>query len=148
MKITKQTAGYILVMLISIGITTYTLSTFSSLIQSLLSIPYDWKIEMAIVSGQLLFQLPFVWKRTRLEIIRYLCTILLISLMGSVLLWPVIILNAFYEQSQTVILIYFFAVVSIMFLVHMYRVKKLELPTYLCYTWVLYRFIILPFIIY
>jgi hypothetical protein len=148
MKIHKQLSGYIVVMLISIGITTYTLSTFSILIQSLLSIPYDWKVEMAIVTGQLIFQLPFVWTRTKFEIIRYHYNMLLISLMGSILLWPIIVINAFYVQSDLVNLIYFFSVVSIMFLVHVYRITKLELPTYLCYTWVLYRFIILPFIIY
>ena len=147
MKINKQIAGYIVVMLISIGITTYTLSRFSILIQSLLSISYDWKIEMAIVTGQLIFQLPFIWNRTKFEIIRYHYNMLLISLLGSILLWPIIAINAFYVQSHLVNLIYFFTVISIMFVVHMYRVEKLKLPTYLCYTWVLYRFIILPFIV-
>lgn len=41
MKINKQLAGYIVVMLISLGITAYTLSQFSIRIQTLLSIPYD-----------------------------------------------------------------------------------------------------------
>ncbi|HSY60870.1 MAG TPA: hypothetical protein VK796_03290 [Cytophaga sp.] len=147
MKMNKQLAGYIAVMLISIGITAYTLSRFSVLIQSLLSIPYDWRIELAIVTGQLLFQLPFIWNRPTFEIIRYHYNMLLISLMGSILLWPIIILNSFHPQSHVVNLSYFFTVVSIMFVVHIGRVKKLQLPTYLCYTWVLYRFIILPFIV-
>lgn len=134
-------------MLISIGITAYTLSLFSILIQSLLSIPYDWKIEMAIVTGQIIFQVPFIWKKSRFEIIRYQYNMLLISLLGSILLWPIIVINEWHIQSQTVNLIYFFSVVSIMFLVHIQRVKKLELPTYLCFTWVLYRLIILPFIV-
>jgi hypothetical protein len=148
MKMNKQLAGYIAVMLISIGITAYTLSRFSVLIQSLLSIPYDWRIEMAIVTGQLLFQLLFIWNRPKFEIIRYHYTMLLISLMGSILLWPIIVINIFHIQSHITNLIYFFTVVSIMFVVHIQRVKKLQLPTYLCYTWVLYRFIILPFIIF
>jgi len=147
MKTNKQIACYIVVMLISIGITAYTLSQFSILIQSLLSIPYDWKIEMAIVTGQIIFQVPFIWKRTAFEIIRYQYNMLLISLLGSILLWPIIVINEWHIQSQTVNLIYFFSVVSIMFLVHVQRVKKLELPTYLCFTWVLYRLIILPFIV-
>lgn len=147
MKTNKQLASYIVVMLISIGITAYTLSRFSILIQSLLSIPYDWKIEMAIVTGQIIFQVPFIWKKSTFEIIRYQYNMLLISLLGSILLWPIIIINERHIQSQTVNLIYFFSVVSIMFLVHVQRVKKLELPTYLCFTWVLYRLIILPFIV-
>ena len=147
MKTNKQLARYIVVMLISIGITAYTLSRFSILIQSLLSIPYDWKIEMAIVTGQIIFQVPFIWKKSTFEIIRYQYNMLLISLLGSILLWPIIAINEWQIQSQTVNLIYFFSVVSIMFLVHVQRVKRLELPTYLCFTWVLYRLIILPFIV-
>ena len=147
MKTNKQLARYIVVMLISIGITAYTLSRFSLLIQSLLSIPYDWKIEMAIVTGQIIFQVPFIWKKSTFEIIRYQYNMLLISLLGSILLWPIIVINEWQIQSQTVNLIYFFSVVSVMFLVHVQRVKKLELPTYLCFTWVLYRLIILPFIV-
>lgn len=148
MNVTKQLSGYVAVMLISIGITAYTLNQFSLLIQSLLSIPYDWKIEMAIVTGQIVFQVPFILKRGPFEIIRYQYNMLLISLLGSILLWPIIGINAFHPQSQLTNLIYFFSVVTIMFLVHIQRVRKLELPHYLCYTWVLYRLIILPFIIY
>ena len=147
MKTNKQLARYIVVMLISIGITAYTLSRFSILIQSLLSIPYDWKIEMAIVTGQIIFQVPFIWKKSTFEIIRYQYNMLLISLLGSILLWPIIAINEWQIQSHTANLIYFFSVVTIMFLVHVQRVKKLELPTYLCFTWVLYRLIILPFIV-
>lgn len=148
MNVHKQQIRYVAVMLISIGITAYTLSRFSIRIQPLLSIPYDWKIEMAIVTGQVLFQLPFVWKRTSYEILRYQYTMLVISLTGSVLLWPIIVINVYYPQPHIVNLIYFFSVVSILFLIHMYCVKKLQLPHYLCYTWVLYRILILPFIIY
>lgn len=144
---TKKISGYFVVMLISIGITTITLSNFSLLIQSVLSIPYDWKIELCIVVGQLLFQLPFIWKKSRFNIIRYYYMMLLISLLGSVLLWPIIGLNIYHPQPLYVNIIYFFTVVSIMFLAHMQTVKKLHLPNYLCYTWVLYRLLILPFIL-
>lgn len=144
---TKKISSYIVVMLISIGITTITLSNFSILIQSVLSIPYDWKIELCIVVGQLLFQLPFIWKKSSFEIIRYHYTMLLISLLGSVMLCPIICINIYFPQPLLVNLIYFFTVVGIMFLTHIYRVKKLHLPHYLCYTWVLYRLLLLPFIL-
>ncbi|WP_299252470.1 hypothetical protein [uncultured Cytophaga sp.] len=144
---TKIISRYIAVMLFSIGITAITLSRFSLLIQSVLTIPYNWKIESCIVVGQLLFQLPFIWKNSGFEIIRYHYTMLLISLLGSVMLWPIIAINIYDPQPLFVNIIYFFTVVSIMFLTHMYRVKKLHLPHYLCYTWVLYRLLILPFIL-
>jgi len=137
----------IAVMLISISITAYTLSSFSLLIQSLLTIPYDWKLEAAIVIGQLAFQFPFIMKRKRYEILLYYYNMLLVSLLGSILLWPIILSNRYYPSSQLVNIIYFFIVVTVLFFEHRRRVRKLKLPVYLCYTWVVYRMLLLPFII-
>jgi len=137
----------IAVMLISISITAYTLSRFSLLIQSLLAIPYDWKLEAGIVIGQLAFQFPFLLKKKWQEWLEYYFNMLLVSLLGSILLWPIIIVNKYYAASHLVNIIYFFTVVTILFFEHRRRVEKLKLPTYLCYTWVLYRMLLLPFII-
>jgi len=135
------------VMLISISITAITLSRFTLLIQSLLAIPYNWELEAGVVTGQLVFQFPFILKRSGAEIFEYYYNMLLVSLIGSVLLWPVIIYNIFYPLLHVWNICYFFFVVGILFLEHMRRVRKLELPTYLCFTWVTYRFIILFFIL-
>lgn len=143
----KNNIGQVAVMFISISITAYTLSRFALLVQSLLAIPYDWKLEAAIVIGQLVFQLPFIFNRQRNEIFEYYYNMLLVSLIGSILLLPIIAYNVFHPLSQEWNIIYFFTVVTILFFEHLRRVRKLELPKYLCITWALYRFIILFFIL-
>ena len=122
------------VMLISICITAYTLSRFAVLIQSLLSIPYDWKLEAAIVTGQLIFQFPFLLNKYRDRIFIYYYNMLLVSLSGSALLWPLILMNYHTPLNIEWNVLYFVAVVGILFLDHMRRVRKLLLPSYLCYT--------------
>lgn len=135
-------------MLISISITAYTLSRFSVLIQPLLSIPYDWKLEAAIVTGQLVFQFPLLIRKYRDRIFIYYYNMLLVALSGSILLWPLILINNYYPWNIEWNVLYFFTVVGILFLDHMRRVRKIHLPSYLCYTWIVYRMIVLALLIY
>ncbi|XZF12647.1 hypothetical protein ACTHGU_12730 [Chitinophagaceae bacterium MMS25-I14] len=134
-------------MLLFIMVTAFTLNRYAMLIQSLLRIHYDWKFELCMVLGQLLFQLPFIFKKTLAIKGRYYYNMLLVSFMGAVLLWPLLIINHLRQLSHFVNIGYFFCVVLFMFTEHRRRVKKLELPAFMSYTWVLYRLIILAFII-
>jgi hypothetical protein len=70
-----------------------------------------------------------------------------VSLMGSVLLFPLLVLNFYFHCSDTFNLLYFFTVVPVMFFYHKKRVTILGLPLIISYTWVLYRAIILIFIL-
>ncbi len=137
----------ITVMLLCVGITAYTLSRFALLIQPLLSIQYGWEFELAIVLGQLAFQFPFLYRQHRSVYLLYYYNMLQVSLIGSLLLLPLILINHWYVCGYLINLSYFFAVVAFMFLEHKRRVKKLKLPVYLSYTWALYRMILLYFII-
>jgi len=145
---TQKNVGYrIAVMLLCLGITAYTLSQFALLIQHYLIIPYDWKLELAIVTGQLVFQFPFIYNKPLTLKILYYENMLMVSLIGSVLLMPLIAVNRFYNLDPLINLGYFGIVVSILFSEHYRRVKKLQFPPYLCWTWVLYRLIILTIIL-
>ena len=134
-------------MLICIGVTAFTLSQFAKLIQHLLTLKYDWKFELFMVVGQLIFQLPFIYKKSFALKTDYYLNMLLVSLMGSLLLLPLLVLNHFYNISSMVNISYFFGAVVFMFFEHKRRVIKLLLPKFISYTWVLYRLIILIFII-
>ena len=147
MTIAKTTYFKIAVMLICIAVTAFTLSRYAMLIQHLLKIKYNWQFELLMVLGMLFFQYPFIYKKPKLLKLEYYFNMLLVSLMGSILLWPLLILNQFYNCSDAVNLIYFFTVVLFMFFEHKRRVAKLSMPVFISYTWVLYRFIILIFII-
>lgn len=137
----------ILVMLLCISVTAFTLSRFAHLIQHLLKIRYSWEFELFMVLGQLLFQFPFIFKQPAEKKLDYFLNMLLVSFIGSVLLWPLLAVNAFYRLEDVSNICYFFTVVFIMFVEHKRRVKKLSLPEYISYTWVLYRIIILIFIV-
>jgi hypothetical protein len=147
MEVQKHIGYRIAVMLLCLGITAYALSQFAQLIQPFLAIPYDWKVELVIVTGQLIFQFPFIYKKPHSLKIVYYENMLMVSLIGSILLLPLIVTNRFYILSPVVNFSYFALVVGILFLEHYRRVKRLDLPSYLCWTWVLYRLIVLTIIL-
>ena len=147
MKLLNTIYFKITVLLICIAITAFTLSRYALLIQHLLKIKYNWQFEMLMVLGMLFFQYPFIYKKTSRVKLDYYYNMLLVSLMGSLLLWPLLIVNHFYICGDVINLLYFFAVVLFMFFEHKRRVAVLQLPVFISYTWVLYRFIILIFIL-
>ena len=137
----------ILISIICIFTTVFTLSQYGKLVQHLLSIKYNWLFELLMVFGMLLFQLLFIYKTNKSILFNYCSKMLLISLIGSLLLWPLFIINKYYIIYDGVNLFYFFCVVSIMYFIHKSIITKMKLPYYLSYTYILYRFIILLFII-
>lgn len=137
----------ITIILLCIVITAASLNQFAKLIQHLITIKYDWKFELFMVAGQLVFQFPFIYKKTAEEKWDYYYNMLIVSMMGSVLLLPLIIFNHVYLLSSTLNILYFFAVVLFMFFEHKRRVYLLCMPSHISYTWVLYRFLILIFIL-
>ena len=147
MKYRSTISFKIIAIICSIIFTAYTLSDFAKLIQHLISIKYSWQFEFYMVIGMMIFQYPFLNKKASSLKLNYYYNMLLVSLMGSVLLWPLLVLAQVYKTTDIINLLYFFGVVLIMFLVHNRRVAKLLLPAHISYTWVLYRFIILIYIL-
>lgn len=101
--------------------------------------------ELALAAGQIAFQSLFLLKQHSKTRLVYLGNLMTVSLFGSLLLMPLLILNHFTAISETVNLIWFGIVVFIMFLEHYRRIQLLGLPKYLCLTWVAYRMLVLPF---
>lgn len=137
----------IIAIVICILATAFTLSKYAILIQHLVKIKYNWQFELLMVLAMLIFQYPFLYKKNWQLKLDYYFNMLLVSLMGSVLLWPLIVVNRFYHCSDYINVLYFFAVLLLMFFEHKRRVVLLQLPVFISYTWVLYRFIILIFIL-
>lgn len=101
--------------------------------------------ELALAAGQLAFQSLFLIKQDSKTRLTYLGNLMTVSLFGSLLLLPVLILNHIAAISEIINLIWFGIVVFIMFLEHYRRIKLLGLPKYVCLTWVTYRMFALPF---
>ncbi len=130
-----------------IAVIAFTLDQYVELVQHFLKINYDWKFELLIVIGMLIFQYPFIYKYSWQKKLDYYFNMVLVSFIGAVLLSPLLVLNHYSTFSDTFNILYFFAVVLIMFLDHKRRVTNLNLSGVLSYSWVLYRFIILIFIL-
>jgi len=124
----------------------FILKTFTPLLGNYWPIPKGWIPELLLVSGQLVFQY-FVLRlfsnvRTVPKLFDYFGNLMMISLMGSLLLVPAIILNRFVAMPVYVMLFWFATVVLCMFLEHKRRIKIYQLPAGLTYSWVIYRILV------
>lgn len=137
----------IAVMVICITVTAITLNQYAQLIQHLITVSYGWQFELCMIIGMLFFQYPFIYKKSRSIKLDYYFNMLLVSLIGSALLFPLLVLNFYSDYGDTFNLLYFFAVVLIMFFDHKRRVAALALPVLISYTWVLFRILTLIFIL-
>lgn len=123
-----------------------TLAAFATRIAPYLVVHYDWRLELGLVVGQVLFQWCFLLRHPRDEKLSYAWIVIAVSSLGAVLLWPLLV---FVPASAGVLpnLAWFFTVVAIMFAVHFALVARHRLPKRLCLTWVVYRLLILIFVV-
>ncbi len=133
--------------LIAIVFTAWSLSIYAHYLQRFISVQYSFWFELAMVLGQLLFQTLFILKRPWRLKLHYYLQLLTVSFMGSVLLWGVIGWQAFLPLNDNVALGYFFCVLVFMFFEHKRRLKRMGLPVYLSFTWLLYRGLILLYLL-
>jgi hypothetical protein len=147
MKYLSSTFAKLVVAFLAIAFISFTLSRYALLVQHLLRIRYSSIFEVCMVTGMLLFQFIFIYKKNRKLILDYFANVLMVSVIGSLLLLPLIFINHVFPLSDLLNICYFFLVVLYMFFEHKKRVKAIGLPTYLSYTWILYRVIILAFIL-
>jgi hypothetical protein len=129
------------------AVTALTLNQYAKLIRHLITINYNWLFELCIVTGMLFFQYPFIRNKTAAEKLDYYFNMLLVSFIGSALLFPLLLFNHYSNFSDTFNITWFFTVVLIMFFDHKRRVAKLTLPVLISYTWIIYRIIVLIFIL-
>ncbi|MCU0351937.1 MAG: DUF393 domain-containing protein [Flavobacterium sp.] len=103
--------------------------------------------EIALAVGQIGFQLAFLTQNDYKTNLNYIGNLLTVSLMGALILLPMIVFNEFINVPQLVILGWFGMTVLIMVLEHFRRVKILQLPHYLTATWIVYRLLALLIIL-
>ena len=126
-------------------ITAAVLYNYSALITTL---PVgNFSRELILAVSQMIFQGMFLIGRDRKITLNYMGNLITVSLMGSLLLLPILLLSGFIAIPQMVILGWFLLTAAIMFIEHYRRIKLLGLPRYLCFTWVLYRVIALGIIL-
>lgn len=100
--------------------------------------------ETCMCSGQILWQGIILIVFLKKKIAMYLYQMITVSLLGSLALIPILILHHQVSLGLEIRVGLFFIVVCCMIMDHYRRVKKLELPSYLTATWVVYRILWLP----
>ena len=103
--------------------------------------------EIALATGQIVFQLAFLSRKDYKTNLNYVGNLLTVSLMGALILLPMIIVNQFIAVPQLVILGWFGMTVLLMVAEHYRRVNLLQLPHYLTATWIAYRILALLIIL-
>lgn len=129
----------------TIFVTALTLYNYSELIQNLPN--GNFSRELILAFGQILFQCIFLLKLDSKTMLNYIGNLMTVSLLGSLILTPILILNQFTTIPEVILLGWFGITVLLMFIEHYRRIKLLELPSYLCITWVIYRIIALILIL-
>ena len=130
-----------------VGLSAYSLGSFVQIIQSYLEVHYDYKSEGIMVITQVGFQWLFMTRSSWEERVRYLFITLTVSMVGSLLLLPLILQNRFLPVPAASATAYFFVVVGIIFIIHHRLIIRNSLPRILSCTWVLYRFLLLLFVL-
>lgn len=133
---------------ISAILTATILSSYSLLLQDFIPASNYWR-EYMIAFGQIFFQVNILLacKPTKKLLFDYLGNMMTVSLIGSLLLLPLLILNHYITINPYMALGWFFAIVLYMFLLHRRRVGYIQAPVGLSYTWILYRVIVLLIIL-
>lgn len=135
----------ILYIIFAAVITALTLYNFSAIIPDLPK--GNLTRELILAFGQIIFQSLFLIKFDKEKILNYAGNLITVSLFGCLILTPILVLNQFFKIPEIIIFGWFGMTVLVMFIEHYRRIKLLELPNFLCYTWVIYRIIALIIIL-
>lgn len=123
-------------------VTSLILSSYSELLNGWIK-SGDFYREFAICGGQVLFQGLIVGAIRPGKVLHYLGNMMTVSLMGALLLLPMLMIAPWVQFHSIVPLVYFMMVVAFMFYSHMNRSGRLGLPFGISASWVLYRVLIL-----
>ncbi len=127
--------------------TGFILSIFNSSLMSALGLRYNPYLEYAICFGQIAWQGSIVTNLYRQKSLDYLGNMSTVSLLGALLLIPVILINGFLSLGAIYLIISFGLVVLIMFQAHVSRCKKLGISLSISASWIAYRLLILSLLI-
>ncbi len=127
-------------------VSTLVLYAYSKLLPTIVN-PSNPLIEFLMCGGQIVFQGLIILLFVKDKILSYLGNMITVSLIGSLLLIPIILASVIAVPSTIFLIGYFLLVVMLMVLQHQERVRNLELPSYLTLTWILYRLLWIPILI-
>lgn len=99
--------------------------------------------EFFICGGQILFQSSLLLALNRERTLDYLGNMMTVSLIGAVLLTPILIMGQWWNPGALSFCVYFMAVVGVMLFEHARRMPRLGLNVLPTIGWVVYRLLVL-----
>jgi hypothetical protein len=129
------------------GISAYALSSFAKMVQGYLAVQYEYRTELLMVVGQVGFQWLFMRQSSWAERRTYAILALSVSMIGSVLLLPLIAIHHLSAVAPVFATAWFFGVVAVIFCIHHVLLVRGKLPSRLTLTWVLYRLLLLAYVL-
>lgn len=124
------------------------LSAFAKIIQEHLAVQYNFGTELFMVVGQVVFQWLFLFSSTWTEKKSSMIVALTVSMIGSFMLLPLLLFHSLHGLSTSIAIVYFSFVVATIFALHIHLITKLLLPKVLTVTWVLYRLLLLVYVLF
>jgi hypothetical protein len=104
--------------------------------------------EFLICGGQVIFQMVIVRLMTRDKVLHYIGNMMTVSLIGALLLLPMLALTHVVNIPPVASLAWFTTVVTFMLSIHWKRAKMLGLPVWATVGWVCYRLLVLCIILF
>ncbi len=107
----------------------------------------SWR-EYLIGVGQVGWQFLAITALAKSQRLAYLGNMTAVSVIGGILLLPLLALNHYFELSLVQFLAGFGLIVSYMLIIHLKRATNLQLPVTISISWLLYRMLIVALILY
>ena len=133
-------------LLFACAITGCIVTAYARLLSGLIPIGSPWR-EYAICGGQLLFQGAIITTFAPAKTWDYLGNMITISLAGALLLLPMLATTALIHLPSLITADWFLLVAAAMLFEHIRRTKLLQLGNRLTISWVVYRLLILGWIV-
>ena len=102
----------------------------------------NFGFELLAVLLQIPFQLLFLKEKNTKIMLNYTGHLITVSLIGALLLLPLLLINYIFALPVQILVITFMMVVAFMIFLHKKRVDNLNLPPRLTFTWILYRLLL------
>jgi predicted DCC family thiol-disulfide oxidoreductase YuxK len=139
--------GYrILYVIVTFLFTSFILSNYSALLMDIIPVADAYR-EYLICAGQVFFQAGIIAFVAPAVSPHYLGNMMTVSTAGALLLLPLVVVSRWVHISPEFAIVYFLAVALLMLLEHVRRMRLLRLDNTLSVTWVLYRLLILLWIV-
>ena len=123
------------------------LNRFAFYLHAELGWEQSWLREFFISFGQIIWQMVAISFLQKNKTLEYLGNMSTVSLIGGVLLLPVLFLHSYFNFTLSGLIFSFGAVVSIMLMEHIRRCKLLEISFLMTGSWVMFRAVALAVIL-